>query len=76
MGSVLNVSIGTLARTSLATYMKYILHYFLLTRQFCQHCLVVYYKQCYFCKKEIGSGTHRVTQNSVGGGGGQELYKI
>jgi hypothetical protein len=24
--------------------------------------------QCYFYKKRIGSGTHRVTQNSVGGG--------
>jgi hypothetical protein len=26
--------------------------------------------------KKVGSGTRRVTQNSVGGGGVQELYKI
>jgi hypothetical protein len=32
------------------------------------------YRQCYF-SKEISCGTHRMTQNSVGGGGFfQEMY--
>jgi hypothetical protein len=36
------------------------------------------YNQCYFSKKKIASGTHKLTQNSVGGEGSfsQELYRF
>jgi hypothetical protein len=53
------------------------------------HCTILYYTilyyiilyyiilfctQCYFSKK-IGSGTHRLTQSSVGGGGGKFFFR-
>lgn len=35
----------------------------------CRLAGMVTYDLCYFCKIKKGSGTHRVTQNSAGGGG-------